>query len=881
MAHGGTIVTPTRQRALAVRLAHTRVQLREGRTAWNSCDVIPWAAWLERCATQARYGPLQGLRRLGATEEWLHWREAAAEACAGLELLMPESLADSLRRSAARARDWDIRWSETVTPESAVLQQAWRTFSDRSLQLRAYSVSDWTRVLRDFRAGPAPLLFAGFAARGASLLGRLYALGGEVWPSQKDAARDASWRALGCADPTDELRCAARWCREELERNPAARLLVVDTNLRLRRAHAVQAFEHELHGSDLLSPLGDALYGIEGGQPLSDYPLVRAALDLLQLSGGTLDFQPLAALLRSPYIGCGSRAQRAALELELRERNVTEADFARLCMLAREHRGGGDATLGETLLAIAPRWAGELVRPNHGAGWAGEFATRLEAGGWPGEASLGSEELQQCERFRELLAELSTLAGSGRLLNFRQALDLLRALAMRTSFEAATPDVPVTLTESIDDPLIEYDGIWVAGLSAENWPAPPRADPFLPIAAQRAAGYEPASAQGQLIAARQAMVAWQRCTPQLVLSWPWADGDVPLQPSQLLGAKPRAHGEPLAPASPDRLLTSLRQNARRERRPPDHALAWPAGQRLRGGTKVLQLQSLCPFKAVAELRLGAHAVLVPVPGLNRLDRGRLLHRALELVFAQLGDSRELRRRASDEAALRALVRAACERALREGLALRIEPLPAALAANESMRLTSLITAFLRQELARAASTEFSIAALEVTQDVQLGGFPIRVRMDRLDRLDDGRVIILDYKSGAAQAFHPLDERPRQPQLLAYAVLTGGAVAGVASVHIGAAGVRWRGVAAEPSVLPELARPRAPTAPWPQLLAHWQAVVEKLLTDFVGGASAVDPLPGACQFCALPAFCRVEPNRTYELNPDAEEPGANESEPNGR
>ena len=872
---------PSRQRALAVRLAHTRLQLRNGKSAWISCDVIPWSAWLERCATQARYGPLQGLRRLGATEEWLLWREAAEAACAGLELLMPESLADSLRRSAARARDWGMRWTGTATPESSVLEQARRIFLDRCQHLRAYSVSDWTQVLRNFRAGPTPLVFAGFASLGSALLDRLQELGGTFWPAGTAAAANSPWQAIGCADPADELRCAARWCKEQLVRNPQARLLVVDTRLRLRRAHAVQAFEHELHGSNLLGMPGEALYGIEGGQPLADYALVRAALDLLQLSGGALEFQQLAALLRSPYIGCGTPAQRANLELTLRERNVTEADLARLCDLARGQRSGGGAALVETLLSIAPSWAGESARHDHGAGWAREFAARLEAGGWPGEGSLGSEELQQCERLRELLGELSTLGGSGTLLNCRQALDLLRALAMRTSFEAATPDVPVTLTESIDDPLVDYDGIWVAGLSAESWPVPPRADPFVPIAAQRAAGFQPASAQGQLDAARQAMGTWQRCARQLILSWPWADGDVPLQPSQLLGVPARAHGVALPPASADRLMAALRQSARREPRPVEHALAWPAGRRLKGGTKVLQLQALCPFKAVAELRLGAVPVPEPVPGLDRFERGQLLHRALELVFEQLADSRELRRRAADEPSLLALVRVACDRALHERLALRTERLPDALADNERLRLTSLIAALLRQELVRAESTEFTIAALEDARDLELAGFPIRVRMDRLDRLDDGRVIVLDYKSGAAQTFRPLDERPRQPQLLAYAVLTGDAVAGVAAVHLTAADIRWRGAAAEPSLLPDLGRPRAPTAPWPELLAHWRRVVENLVRDYAAGESAVDPLPGACQFCQLPAFCRIEASRRNEANPDAEEASASESDSDGR
>jgi ATP-dependent helicase/nuclease subunit B len=864
---------PSRQRALAVRLAHTRAQLRAGRSAWASCDVIPWSAWLERCANEGRYGALQGLRRLGGTEEWLLWREAAETACASLELLVPASLADSLRRSAARARDWGMDWSKIITPEFRVLLQARRIFLDRCHKLKAYGVSDWTQVLRDYRAGPAPLLFAGFAGLGGALLERLRGLGGSFWPNSAATALRPSWQSIGCANPTDELRCAARWCREQLERNREARLLVVDIRLQVRRVQAVQAFAHDLHGSEVLGGVGDALYGIEGGQRLSDYGLVRAALDLLQLSAGPLEFQPLAALLRSPYIGCGTSAQRAVLELELRERNVVAANLARLCDLAAAPRFAGGAALTETLRSLASQWAGEPGRRNHAAAWAQEFALRLEAGGWPGKEALGSDELQQAERLRDLLGEFSTLGGSGALLRFAEALELLRALAARTSFEAATPDVPVTLTESIDDPLITYDGIWVAGLSAESWPSPPRADPFVPIAAQRAAGFQPASATGQLNAARQAISNWQRCTPQLVLSWPWADGDVPFQPSKLLGVAARAHGAPVAAPSPDRLMVALRQSARLERRPAESASAWPAGRRLHGGTKLLQLQSLCPFKAVAELRLGAVSVPEPVPGLDRRERGQLLHRALQLVYQPLADSRALRHCAGDPAALDALVGAACERALRELLASRPERLPGALADNERLRLAGRIAAFLRQELVRAEAGDFSIAALEDTHDVAIGGFPLRVRMDRLDRLDDGRLLVLDYKSGVAQAFRPLDERPRQPQLLAYAVLTQGAVAGVAAVHLAPGEVRWRGAAAEPSLLPGLGRPRAPTAPWPELLVQWRRVVENLVRDYAAGGSAVDPLPGACQFCQLPAFCRIDGSRRNEPNPDEEEAGS--------
>ena len=602
------------------------------------------------------------------------------------------------------------------------------------------------------------------------------------------------------------------------------------------------------------------------------------------MSGAPLEFRELAALLRSPYIGSGTLAQRAALELTLRERNVAAADFASLCDLARMPRSGGGAALADALHALAPALTRTAGRREHGAVWARDFAARLDAGGWPGIETLGSEEQQQCERFRELLGELSVLGGGGAPLTFGQALELLRALAMRTAFEAATPDVPVTLTDSIDDPLVDYDGIWVAGLSADHWPTAPRADPFIPIAAQRAAGYPSASALGQLDAARQAMTAWRRCTRELVYSWPEAEGDVPLQPSSLLGVPARSYDSEGARAAtcatPDRVVSRLRQHARLEQRPVERALGWPAGRRLTGGTRVLELQALCPFKAVAELRLGALSVPEPLPGLDRRERGQALHRALELVFRQLKDSRDLRQHAADPPALMAMVRAASDQALHERLATRAQPLPGALTDNERARIAALIGALLRQELLRAESAEFTIAGLEQSQDCELGGYPLRVRMDRIDRLDDGRVLVIDYKSGTARPFSALDERPRQPQLLAYALLATGSVAGVAAVHLGADEIRWRGAAAEASLLPGLGRTGAPLPPWPQLLGRWRSVVERLVREYAAGECAVDPLPDACQYCQLPAFCRVEASRRHEPTPDVAEAGAGEGAGDG-
>ena len=861
----------SRQRAVAVRLVHTRSKLRSGHTAWGSCDVLPFSAWLARVASQARHGPLRGLRRLGAAEEWLLWRAAAVESCEGSETLQPASFADALRQSAALVRDCALSWPGDPTVEALALARARGLVQRRCSELQAYAASDWTRVLRDAPVQPAPLLFAGCESFGPALRARLLQLGAEFVAVDPTARPPVAAVATACAHATDELRRAAQWCRAGLERNPAARYLIVVPQLAQRRAAAVVAFDHELSGGALLTAADESPYVIEGGRSLAEYPMVAAALALLRLGGGPLEFAELAPLLRSSYVGFGSQAQRAALELALRDRNVHAANHARLAGLARNLHSGAGAALADALDALAsvanvPR--GLRAAP---AVWARTFADALDAFGWPGSAALGSEEQQQHERLRALLGELALLgAGAGPQLEHGAAVELLATMARRTAFEAASDDVPVTLTDSLDDPLVPYDGIWVAGLGAERWPAPPRPDPFIPISVQRAAGLPQASAQGQLAAARQAMDAWRRCAGQLVLSWPETDGDVVLQPSSLV-APPRNRDDAFAALPPlaDPLLAAVRRGAAREVRAPQRALAWSRQRPLPRGTRTLELQSLCPFRAAAELRLGAAPVAEPVPGVDRRERGHMLHRALQLIWDELRDSRTLQARAAHAEALTQLVQAAAERSLRERLAMRAQPLAAPLAHNELQRLTALIAAMLQQELQRTGAAEFSVVQIEQAQQGELAGVPLRVRMDRLDRFDDGRVIVIDYKSGVGETFRPLAERPRQPQLLAYALLAAADVAGVAAVHLRAGEVRWRGAVAEAALLPPLKPARGPSPPWTDVLAHWRTVIDRLVNQFVTGDADVDPQSGACRLCHLPALCRVDAVRHAAVDADNE------------
>jgi ATP-dependent helicase/nuclease subunit B len=203
-----------------------------------------------------------------------------------------------------------------------------------------------------------------------------------------------------------------------------------------------------------------------------------------------------------------------------------------------------------------------------------------------------------------------------------------------------------------------------------------------------------------------------------------------------------------------------------------------------------------------------------------------------------------------------LVEDLCRRAVERAQAQRVVPLPQPLLANEAARLRRRLEGMLDCDRERAAAQGFAVQVTEGEAQLALAGGSIRIRLDRLDRLDDGSLIVIDYKSGQARPLDLEDERPTQPQLAAYALLAGDAVAAVAAVHLEPTRVAWRGLEARAHLLPGSTHHMRPRQPWPALLQQWHEVLSGLAGEFLRGEAAVDPQEGACRHCGLESLCRV-------------------------
>jgi probable DNA repair protein len=487
--------------------------------------------------------------------------------------------------------------------------------------------------------------------------------------------------------------------------------------------------------------------------------------------------------------------------------------------------------------------------------WSERFAAALEVLGWPGAGTRGSAEQQTLARFHELLEELGQLSLTARTLPLDVAVQWLTERAFLTPYRPSDDDAAVTISPAYMDPVVQYDGVWVAGLNADSFPQPVAPDPFLPLPAQTAAGWPAASAAGRLEEARALLATWRAAGAELVLSAPARADDIELLPSPLL----EQWRTPAPPSSRTRASIWLPARLHRpgwltEWR-DDLGVAWSSQLPLPSGTRSLELQNQCPFRAYAELRLGSQQLGVPEPGIAPDARGQLLHGALQQLWDGLGDSRALL--ALSDQARDELIGACLENAAATLAATGGDSIPRPALARECRRTARLIRKLLDIERGRAP---FRVRHTEYASRLRLAGQELRLRIDRLDALASGGLAILDYKSGRRVSPDWYGDRPSHPQLLAYLAAVGEDVVALATVNVTAREVRFDGIAASEGLLPKVAGVKAaagqPQGAWQARVQEWRGLVERLAGAFAAGQAAVDPKPHACDFCHVASVCRV-------------------------
>jgi probable DNA repair protein len=574
------------------------------------------------------------------------------------------------------------------------------------------------------------------------------------------------------------------------------------------------------------------------GRALTDYPIIHAALELLEFASAPTTLPRAGVLLRSPFVGGATREQskRAAFDASLRRRGVWNVSLDLVCVEACGCPGLQD-NLGRVQDELK-----KLSAEQFASEWSRSFAKLLSAYGWPGDRPLNSHEYQILQAWQNALSEFATLDAILPRLDFQSALERLRRVAAGTLFQVENEGAPIQIMGTLESSGLLFDHLWVAGLHDQAFPAPVRLNPFLPLWIQRERKLPRASAAQELEHARALLGRLLASAPDVVLSCPKQQGESLLRPSPLIAR------ERWVECTEQRIqpnwTASLRATAELEELVDDAAppLTDPAGQT--GGSTLFRDMAACHFRAFVQHRIRARPLDDAELGFAARDKGQLVHRALEYIWRELVSHQRMLGLTADEQAQ--VVSRSVEAALarqKGGLGRNLE----------RRRLQKLLQEWMEIEKTRPP---FIVLTPEAERVVVAGGVAVRTRIDRIDELPDGRRIILDYKTGPVSSSDWDGARPTEPQVPLYCATSEKPLAGAAFAQIRAGELGFRGVD-ESRSLPELKPMRFENSlQIAQRVEEWRRVLNALGERFRSGAAEAAPLPGACDYCGLTSLCRI-------------------------
>lgn len=867
---GGMVLAASERAARAARGAYHDLRRKEGLTAWADPPILHWNALVR--SEWERRSPHPRLV-LNPLQEQALWSDI-------LRIAEPDAalLRTPRRRLASLAMEahgllcshaptlLEVRARRTWQQDAASFSRWAAEFAFACESAEAISADRLAMELADLLEAETqprpPLLLIGFD--------RLQPIQAQVlerwgaWQHMPAPGRATDTFFYAAPDPKSEFAACAIDCRTFMQQHPQARILVLSQDLRGQRGAMERAF---------LRYAPDVPFEFSLGIPLADVSAVRAALLLLRWLTAPLAEHEMDWLFSSGN-AVESADEASALQSAmrtLRRRGLARVEWQLPAFLQQSSISSRVPAAWRDRMHTArqslARVQSQELSPLE---WAALVPQLLESVSWPGAEALSSAAYQAIDRFHQIVESCGSLAFDGRMLAWADFSAELQSACQDTLFSPQSEQAPVLIAGPAEAAGLTADAVWFLGATDDAWPSRGSVNSLLPRDVQRQYGMPHASPQMDWELAQAIANRVLTSAAEVHFSFARQVDGVDMQPSRVIAAlacEPQplpAHLVPPDPAAP--LTVRFEDSA---------AIPFVSSDAhsVRGGANVLTSQSQCAFKAFATTRLGAAGWELAQMGLSPSVRGQLLHAVLHAIWAgpprgirTLEDLQQIADRAS-------FVSGHVDRALTENLTADItQELPQRYLDLEAIRLTSLVSEWLDYELARAP---FAVEGTEMKATTLVAGLSLELRFDRVDRLADGSMLVVDYKTGDVSPKAWNLPRPEDVQLPLYSLFglpEDEMVGGLMFARVRPGDVCFAGRALDPATslggvknISSLKR----TALTVENLSAWREELERLAHDFLAGRADVNPRDTlvTCKRCGLHTICRIadQPRAQEEEN----------------
>ena len=907
------LIVPTRSLAngLSERVAH--YQIKRGKSVWVTPSIFVWADYLKqlwqlnRDAVAEQYGAVSLISASQASLLWSQIIENSRRGESELTLLNVQQTTKAVQRSWKLMHDWQI-------PAAALAQDHVADTDQFILWTEAYSALLKKRGLIDESSFMTALLGPNFTIQHphTDLVWVSYDL---LTGAQKKYVEKAKNDGVTVAfsqpnlkhvtekfnsypDSASEIKAALEYSRACIENDSShtVNLIIPDLPQRLNQVTEMAREVFYASSTPLEVTQGDTVYAISLGQPMPEVAAIEAALSLIDLLKNKTSTVDLSFLLRNRFIGLNDQHKQPIRLFEqwLKRQRIHTLLFDQLpslyeqCLVHFAERDIVIASTGdESFLLALQRLTEQRQAVQHtlsAAKQSGDFAAVsfnewvnivndwLMAWQWrtnTNDSQMTSVQYQLRNRWLKLLEEFANLTTVQRYAGLNRAIELINLMARNTVFTPKGAASPITIAGVLESIGHIADTYIVTGMN-QDYPSPPAVDAFISNRFLMEAGHPQARPENGFLHSQSVMEHLLACAKNIRVSYAESSDtnrEIVMQESPLFRNKEFSRVELTAEATLHHEPVEL-QSYQDTQGP-----AWSEPGRAKGGSKIFENQSNCAFKAFATHQLGFLDERETEFGLDGLDRGNIVHHLLDLLWENLQSQDALLALSIDERL--ALINKLISQVLSDG-SLKLSHEKLTLLQHERGRLKKLLMAWLNEESKRP--TPFSVVEREEERIGELGGIQYKYIIDRLDLTDDGRSVIIDYKTGNVNRNDWLSERIKSPQMPLYALAIDEIkqlpVSGIAFAQVKQGELKYSELSETDIFRKETKATLKNAEQWQEHREAWPSIFEQLAHEFLAGNATVNPVDKAtCQYCELHAVCRVSQLRHLSSADNNSEPEA--------
>ncbi|PCJ20858.1 MAG: hypothetical protein COA96_15675 [SAR86 cluster bacterium] len=875
-----TIIAPNHRTVDAILLEYAALKNEPpgSGNAWSRPNVLAIDIWLQnlwQTGSSQAIAPFCEADLLNRFNEQFIWIQLLQSSYNKFPLLNTEAAAASVARSYQFFRQWEL--DNNPECENYKAAQDFQAFLAWSEQYKNYcnehqliDLTDATKLLIDNLDKlaafiPQDICLVNFSqppplyAKLFSALSKATSISRVPESHPTEAGKTCSMARYEFKDAAAEIDACISWSLDKVKNNPDAHIGIVMAHGRTLEPLIEDAFfKRQKHDGTDDFVEKQVFNRLSSQETLLDLKLVNSALALLELNNETIDTQRFCQIIRSPRLVAAEDElqSRIALEIALRNNIESKTRLSHLQAFMRlDTKPYYCPVLAKSLLEFT-----ELRRRSKhqqtAEQWIELFQQQLELLGWPGEPLANTERshlLQWQQTLDQLAASSGTLGNIDIATCTRSLKTLLKSNKLKHRFNSTLQISLLDIEEAQD---FSFDELWILGMDSKSWPAATSPAAFIPYSLQSKIDMPGSSNQLQLDLANSQLFTAQHATSgQLIVSHHEQEDELKLRPSALINSvvissQEHIGASSVAPSPSDSELEIITE-----------ALNIPLkeDEAVSGGSGLLSNQSNCPFKAFARNRLKVQKLNEFAEGITPFARGNALHLALEKLGIGLGSLEKINQASASNTDL--LIAQSIEPAIDQLRDKFPETMTPAFALLETKRLTSLLHGFLTLEKQRP---NFVIQSTEKSLKWTHSNLALNFRIDRVDKLDDESLLLIDYKSGKKVNYKWFDDRPDDLQLplyqLAISEQTDEAISATIIFQVNAENIGLSGTTDRTDLptLKPLSQARAYEGDWLQLQTRWNDIIHSLVEEFENGLLAVAPTRGAttCQYCDFKPLCRV-------------------------